>query len=147
MSFVVSIMCLVISGIAAFFKFNLTSLLIPDDSGAKTTFFNIYFFSKMIFIICLTVMNFYLIFAFILRIDVEYIQLPDQQKAFVEGRLELSSQQRVVSTLSVNLVLVLVCQFHTLQNFYWLKLKSLSWEDLVNKVQHGIEEDNDDSFD
>lgn len=142
-----SILCLVISAIAALFKFNLTALLDPCRLEAKTTYFNIYFFSKMIFIICLTVMNFYLIFVFILRIDIEYIELPDQQKAFVEGRLELSSRERVTSTLSVNLMLVLIGQVHTLQNFYWLKLKSLSWEDLVNKVQHGIEEDNDDSVD
>jgi hypothetical protein len=141
-----SIQCLVLSAVAMLFKFNLTALLAPNGFENKKTFFNIYFFSKMIFVICLTVLNFYLIFVFILRIDIEYIELPDQEKAFSEGRLELSTKQKVTGTLSINLILIMICQLHTLQNFYWLKLKSLSWEDTMNKANHEMEDDGDDSI-
>ncbi len=139
-----AIFCVVLSIVGGAFKFNIGTL-ISNTVNLKTAnfFFNTYFFTKMLFVICSIILSFYLLFAFTIRYLIEFIELPDKESPFKEGRREMSNKTIVFNNLACNGVLVSANILHLLQMLYWLKLMSSSWVDLTCKNVH-IEDDDDD---
>ena len=138
-----SIIVCIVSGI---FKFRLSRLI---DSGAQRSsniFFNFYFFTKMTYVICATILSFYLLFAFIIRASIEFIEWPERATPFTEGRREMSTRSALFTNLTINFIIILANSIHLLQNLYWLKLKSTSWVDLTVRHKEFDEDEDDDSF-
>lgn len=135
MCLVATILSIIKSIVAGAFKFNMTNMLSQTFSRGPSIFFNIYFFTKMIYVLFTIFMGFYLLVAFLVRYSIEYITLPEGVRAFSEGRRELSSTKSVLRTLMTNSVLVIIITAHMTQNIYWLKLMSNSWVDLTSALK------------
>lgn len=131
-----SIYSIITSIVGGIFKFNMSKLIDGAHAGWSSLFFNIYFFTKMGYVLFSMILGFYLLFAFIVRYSIEFITLPEGAKAFSEGRKEMSSAKWVLSTLIINGFIVLLITLHMTQNIYWLKLMSASWTNLVMKYRY-----------
>lgn len=140
MCLVLTIMSLIKAAIAGGFKFNMTKLLSQTYTRGPSIFFNIYFFTKMLYVLFSVLMGFYLLVAFLVRYSIEHITLPEGARAFSEGRRELSSKASVARTLGINALIVLVITLHMTQNIYWLKLMSSSWIDLTSTFKRSTDE-------
>lgn len=134
LSLVLSVLSLIFSIISGIFKFNLTQFLEQASIHQSQTYFNVYFFVKMIYVVVSIFMGFYFTFAFIVRWSIEHIELPEGAAAFKEGRKELGSKEEVLVTLLCNGIFVLLMTFHMTENIYWLKLMSTSWNHLITKI-------------
>lgn len=134
LSLVLSVLSLVISVVAGLFKFNLTRLLEEASVHQPQTFFNVYFFTRTIYVVISIYMGFYYIFTFIVRWSIEYIELPEGAMTFKEGRKEMGSKKDVLITLLVNGLFIAAMTFHMTENIYWLKLMSTSWNHLITKI-------------
>lgn len=146
LSVVASCFSIFISMVGGYFKFNMSKLTAKAEespSGSSPPF-NIYFFSKMLYVICSLVLNLYLFFIFIIRYDIDKIELPEMKDPYEEGRREFGTQKAVFISMAAHCFVLLANVFHLLQNLYWLKLKSSSWMDVTAKSGRG--EEQDDSF-
>lgn len=139
-----TIISLILSIVAAIFKFNMTKLLAHTYGKSPQVIFNIFFFTKMIYVLLSVFMGFYLLCAFLIRYSIEFITLPEGAKPFTEGRHEVSSTSRLSTTLSLNALVVLFITLHMTQNIYWLKLLSTSWTDLTVRMRATITQESDD---
>lgn len=142
-SLVAAIGSIIISIVGGLFKFNIGTLVSAKTSvGFSNICFNSFFFTKMFYVICAIILGFYLIFAFIIRYSIEFIELPDKEAAFKEGRREMSNKTMVFNHLVLNVSLISVNVLHLFQMLYWLKLMSNSWTDITCK--HLLEDEDDD---
>ena len=132
--------------VAGWFKFNLSRLIDTGSDRRSIIFFNVYFFLKMIYVLCSVILCFYLLFAFIIRGSIEFIEWPEKKTPFKEGRKEMSSKQMLFTNLFVHSLITTANAFHLLQNLYWLKLQSTSWIDLTPRHNEYEMEEDDDSF-
>ena len=126
-SLVAAIGSIIISIVGGLFKFNIGMLVSAKTSMSFSNLcFNSFFFTKMLYVICTIILGFYLIFAFIIRYSIEFIELPDKEDAFKEGRREMSNKTMVFNHLVLNVSLISVNVLHIFQMLYWLKLMSNS---------------------